>query len=65
MEFIDPSTYYQSHRDKILHKAHQIVKCACGENVKYGATSSHCKHSPRHRIYEQMRKSVDNKTSTK
>lgn len=63
MEFIEPYTYYQSHRDKILHKAHNIVLCACGEKVKYGTTSSHCKYSPRHKIYEQMRKSIDLKKS--
>jgi hypothetical protein len=55
---MDITTYYSANKEVVLKKAHQIVICACGERVKYGATGSHTKHSPRHHIYEQMMKSV-------
>ena len=55
---MDITTYYSSNKEVVLKKAHQIVICACGERVKYGATGSHTKHSPRHRIWEQTQKSL-------
>lgn len=61
MEFCQISTYYNDNREKVLEKAHRWVVCACGEKIKYNSLSSHRQHSPRHRIYEQMMKSIHSK----
>ena len=62
MEICKFSTYYNDNREKVLQKAHQFVLCPCGERIKYNSLSSHRTHSPRHRIYEQMNKSVNMKS---
>ena len=61
MEFCQISTYYNDNREKVLEKAHRFVNCECGEKIRYNSLGSHRKYSPRHRIYEQMIKSINSK----
>ncbi len=55
------SSYYQQNKAERLAYEQEYVTCPCGYKVKRQGLSSHRKHSPSHKIWADMMKSLEAK----
>lgn len=52
------SSYYHQNREAQLEYQQTVVACECGAQLKRQGMSSHRNHSPRHKIWADMMKSL-------